>query len=155
VPFALCQRNLFFFLFFLFGLLVFCEIHGPKIEFCDLGYCRYVKPNHVDVADFLQEVTTEEGIHFLLPEFRHLTSNEFVKAYMDSDMYKDVLRIVNNTQVIFIDPLLNKLFYNFCSCRIHFKFFNLHIHTLSPRSLSPELKMILWLAVYLLKGCRQ
>jgi hypothetical protein len=55
-----------------------------------------VKPNHVDVADFLQEVTTEEGIHFLLPEF------QFVKAYMDSDMYKDVLRIVNNTQVIFI-----------------------------------------------------
>ncbi len=87
---------------FFFGFIGFCEIHGPKTEFCDLGYCRYVKPNHVDVADFLQEVTTEEGTHFLLPEFRHLTSNEFVKAYMDSDMYKDVLRIVNNTQVIFI-----------------------------------------------------
>ncbi len=93
---AFCTLSKKFFLFIFLGFIVFCEIHGPKIEFCDLGYCRYVKPNHVDVADFLQEVTTEEGIHFLLPEF------QFVKAYMDSDMYKDVLRIVNNTQVIFI-----------------------------------------------------
>jgi hypothetical protein len=121
---AFCTLSKKVFYFYFFGFIVFCGIHGPKIEFCNLGYCRYVKPNHVDVADFLQEVTTEEGIHFLLPEFRHLTSNEFVKAYMDSDMYKDVLRIVNNTQVFFIDPLLNKLYYNICSCHIQFKFFN-------------------------------
>jgi ABC-type multidrug transport system ATPase subunit len=78
------------------GRIIFQGPRGDVLSyFKTLGY---VKPNHVDVADFLQEVTTEEGIHFLLPEFRHLTSNEFVKAYMDSDMYKDVLRIVNNTQ---------------------------------------------------------
>jgi len=78
------------------GRIIFQGPRGDVLSyFKTLGY---VKPNHVDVADFLQEVTTEEGTHFLLPEFRHLTSNEFVKAYMDSDMYKDVLRIVNNTQ---------------------------------------------------------
>ena len=68
-----------------------------------LNSCRYVKPKHVDVADFLQEVTTTEGVQFLKPDHKHFTVEEFVRAYMASDMYKDVLRIVNNQEVSHIN----------------------------------------------------
>lgn len=60
---------------------------------------RYVKPKHVDVADFLQEVTTPDGLQFLQSGYTPLTTDGFVEAYMDSDLHRDVLRIVNSTKV--------------------------------------------------------
>ncbi|KAG0601370.1 hypothetical protein M758_11G105200 [Ceratodon purpureus] len=72
---------------------------GPRddvlLYFKKLGY---VKPNHVDVADFLQEISTEEGVGYLTPGHKHLTVDGFVSAYMASDMYKDIVRILDNKQ---------------------------------------------------------
>lgn len=59
-----------------------------------------MKPNHVDVADFLQEISTEEGLGYLVPGFTHLTTDDFVNAYMASDMYKDIVRIIDDQEVI-------------------------------------------------------
>ncbi|KAL2652756.1 hypothetical protein R1flu_020884 [Riccia fluitans] len=74
---------------------------GPKDDiipyFSELGY---TKPKHVDVADFLQEITTADGVHFIEPGFRPLNTEEFHAAYLKSDMYADVLRIVNNPKVV-------------------------------------------------------
>ncbi|KAL3683081.1 hypothetical protein R1sor_001103 [Riccia sorocarpa] len=74
---------------------------GPKDDiipyFAELGY---TKPKHVDVADFLQEITTPDGIHFIEPGFRPLNTEEFHAAYLKSDMYTDVLRVVNNPKVV-------------------------------------------------------
>lgn len=59
-----------------------------------------MKPNHVDVADFLQEISTEEGAGYLIPGHKHLTVDDFVSAYMASDMYKDIVRILDEQEVI-------------------------------------------------------
>lgn len=59
-----------------------------------------MKPNYVDVADFLQEISTEEGAGYLVAGFTHLTTADFVKAYMASDMYKDIVRILDDQEVI-------------------------------------------------------
>jgi hypothetical protein len=61
-----------------------------------------VKPHHVDVADFLQEISTEEGAGYLEPGHKHLTIDGFVNAYMASDMYKDIVRILDDKKVNFI-----------------------------------------------------
>ena len=61
-----------------------------------------MKPKHVDVADFLQEISTEEGIRYLPPGQKQLTINEFVNAYMASDMYKDIERILDDPKVNFV-----------------------------------------------------
>lgn len=58
-----------------------------------------MKPNHVDIADFLQEISTDEGAGYLKPGQEHLTTDEFVDAYMASDMYKDVIRILDEQEV--------------------------------------------------------
>ena len=58
-----------------------------------------MKPKHVDVADFLQEVSTEEGTGYLEPGFKHWTTDDLVKSYMASDMYKDILRVLDDQEV--------------------------------------------------------
>jgi hypothetical protein len=58
-----------------------------------------VKPEHVDIADFLQEVSTEEGTGYLIPDVKHWTTDDLVKAYMASDMYKDILRVIDEEEV--------------------------------------------------------
>ncbi|CAM6092842.1 unnamed protein product [Calypogeia fissa] len=77
-----------------------CIIYqGPTKDvvpyFAELGY---VKPKHVDVADFLQEVTTPGGLQFLQSGYTPLTTDGFVEAYVNSDLHRDVLRIVNSTK---------------------------------------------------------
>ncbi|OAE18414.1 hypothetical protein AXG93_3426s1070 [Marchantia polymorpha subsp. ruderalis] len=79
-----------------------CIIYqGPKEDvipyFAELGYA---KPKHVDVADFLQEITTSDGVHFVQPGFLPLTHEEFHAAYLRSEMHADVERIVNNPKTI-------------------------------------------------------
>lgn len=58
-----------------------------------------MKPKHVDVADFLQEVSTEEGTAYLEPGVKHWTTDDLVKAYMASDMYKDIVRVLDDQEV--------------------------------------------------------
>ena len=55
----------------------------------------YFKPKHVDVADFLQEVTTEAGRVFLRPGFPVLDSPGFAAAYKASEVYAEVQRVVD------------------------------------------------------------
>ena len=61
-----------------------------------------MKPHHVDVVGFLQEISTEEGAGYLEPGPKHLTIDGFVNAYMASDMYKDIVRILDDKKVNFI-----------------------------------------------------
>eukprot|EP00898_Chlorokybus_atmophyticus_P002867 jgi/Chlat1/3581/Chrsp234S03598 len=68
---------------------------GPKDDvlayYHDLGY---TKPPHVDVADFLQEVTTSSGQEFLRRGAVPLDHDGFVAAYKASKHYQDVMRVV-------------------------------------------------------------
>lgn len=54
---------------------------------------------HVDAADFLQELTTPQGRLYLQPGFKHLDMESFVRAYQSSDLYKDMMRVVNDQEV--------------------------------------------------------
>lgn len=52
------------------------------------------------MADFLQEVTTPEGRLFLQPGFKHLDTEDFAKAYKSSDLYRELLRVVEGSKVV-------------------------------------------------------
>ena len=57
-------------LMLIFHVATLVGVHGDDSHLCfstHLNSCRYVKPKHVDVAEFLQEVTTAEGVQFLKP----------------------------------------------------------------------------------------
>ena len=67
---------------------------------CASFVCRYLKPPHVDVADFIQEIPTPSGMDFLAPgNSRHLSTDELVEAYKRSRHYEDVRRVVEAEEV--------------------------------------------------------
>eukprot|EP00897_Mesotaenium_endlicherianum_P003132 jgi/Mesen1/2847/ME000174S02104 len=70
--------------------------------FASIGY---VKPTHLEVAEFLNEVAGPEGVQYLLPGFPQLDTEGFVRAYEASVFYRHTMRIVedpNLSQEIFI-----------------------------------------------------
>ncbi|KAJ7522819.1 hypothetical protein O6H91_18G028200 [Diphasiastrum complanatum] len=73
---------------------------GPREDalpyFESLGY---VKPKHVGVGEFLEEVTTSEGLKYLQPGFSRLDLDGFLSAYKSSDIYKDICRVVDDPEV--------------------------------------------------------
>ncbi|KAH7447131.1 hypothetical protein KP509_01G092800 [Ceratopteris richardii] len=80
------------------GKLVY---QGPREDvltyFEKLGY---KKPKHLSAGEFLQEVTTPDGSIYLQPGFRRLSVEDFVIAYKSSNLYNDVLRIVNGPELV-------------------------------------------------------
>ena len=59
-----------------------------------------MKPPHVDVADFIQEIPTPSGMDFLAPgNTHHLSTDELVEAYKRSRHYADVIRVVEAKEV--------------------------------------------------------
>ncbi|KAH7282783.1 hypothetical protein KP509_35G047300 [Ceratopteris richardii] len=74
---------------------------GPRQDaipyFEKLGYR---KPKHLSTGEFLQEVTTPDGAAYLQPGFSRLSVEEFVIKYKSSDTYKDVLRVVNSSELV-------------------------------------------------------
>ncbi|CAM6101594.1 unnamed protein product [Calypogeia fissa] len=60
----------------------------------------YVKPRQLTVPEFLEEVTTSDGAMYLQPGFPTLSIEGFVTEYKKSDQYKDILRVVDNPEVV-------------------------------------------------------
>eukprot|EP00250_Pteridium_aquilinum_P022489 c25391_g2_i1 orf=308-5194(-) len=80
------------------GQLVY---QGPRQDalpyFESLGY---KKPKHLGTGEFLQEVTTGDGVVYLQPGFRKLTLEDFVISYKNSNLYRDICRIVNSSELV-------------------------------------------------------
>lgn len=74
---------------------------GPRQDalpyFESLGY---KKPKHLGTGEFLQEVTTGDGVAYLQPGFRKLTLEDFVISYKGSNTYRDISRIVNGSELV-------------------------------------------------------
>eukprot|EP00850_Spirogloea_muscicola_P017864 SM000157S02094 [mRNA] locus=s157:259267:270139:- [translate_table: standard] len=74
---------------------------GPRDDvlryFANLGY---VKPEHVDIADFLQEIPTPAGRQFLPQDQEPMTKEALVDAYLTSDLHRDVLRVVECSEIV-------------------------------------------------------
>ncbi|KAL2613833.1 hypothetical protein R1flu_025525 [Riccia fluitans] len=80
------------------GVIVF---QGPRQDalpyFETLGY---FKPNHVSIAEFLEEVTTPEGVRYLQAGFPRLDFDGFEAAFKNSDCYKDICRVVDSPELL-------------------------------------------------------
>ncbi|BBN17690.1 protein MpABCG27 [Marchantia polymorpha subsp. ruderalis] len=80
------------------GVVVY---QGPRQDalpyFESLGF---FKPKHVSIAEFLEEVTTSDGLQYLQPGFQRLDLNGFETAYKNSDAYKDVCRVVDSPELL-------------------------------------------------------
>jgi hypothetical protein len=48
------------------------------------------------VGEFLQEVTTEDGVAYLQQGYRKLTLDEFILLYKNSDMHQDICRVIDS-----------------------------------------------------------
>lgn len=75
------------------GQLVYAgPIEQAADYFASLGYCP---PSNMDVADFLQSVTTSDGNLMFNPDIspndKHYTSLEFAEAFRSSGQYKHIL----------------------------------------------------------------
>ena len=65
-----------------------------------------MKPSHVEDAEFLAEVTAEEGSQYLQAGREALSLSGFVSAYEDSPFHRDVMRVLDTPdmlQQIFIE----------------------------------------------------
>lgn len=90
-----------------------------------------MKPKHVDVADFLQEVSTEEGTGYLEPGVKHWTTDDLVKAYIASDMYEDVVRILADQEVNILvssSVHINHVAFLISNCHFEYRHYFLEIH---------------------------
>ncbi|KAG6540811.1 hypothetical protein Mapa_017836 [Marchantia paleacea] len=80
------------------GVVVY---QGPRQDalpyFESLGF---YKPKHVSIAEFLEEVTTSDGLKYLQSGFPRLDLNDFEAAYKNSDAYKDVCRVVDSPELL-------------------------------------------------------
>ncbi|GAQ83467.1 pleiotropic drug resistance protein [Klebsormidium nitens] len=70
---------------------------GPRADavphFESLGY---IKPDFLDITEFLQEVTSPDGAQWLSPGHSPLDLGGFVSAYEATPHYADILRVVNS-----------------------------------------------------------
>lgn len=57
---------------------------------------RYVKPPHLEAAEFLQEVTTEDGEQYLKPGGNRMDCDGFAGAFAASPFHADVKRVVES-----------------------------------------------------------
>lgn len=60
----------------------------------------YLKPVHVEAAEFLSEVTSEEGAQYLQEGRERLNLPGFVAAYAESAYFRDVMRVVEAPEVL-------------------------------------------------------
>jgi hypothetical protein len=73
------------------------DVNIPR--FC-LVDCRYVKPRQLTVPEFLEEVTTSDGILYLQPGLPKLDIEGFAAEFKKSDHYKDILRVVDSPEIV-------------------------------------------------------
>lgn len=59
-------------------------------------FVRYIKPDFLDITEFLQEVTSPDGAQWLSPGHSPLDLGGFVSAYEATPHYADILRVVNS-----------------------------------------------------------
>ncbi|KAL3689857.1 hypothetical protein R1sor_016166 [Riccia sorocarpa] len=80
------------------GVIVY---QGPRQDalpyFESLGY---FKPNHVSIAEFLEEVADPEGVQYLQAGFPRLNLDGFEAAYKDSDCYRDICRVLDSPELL-------------------------------------------------------
>jgi hypothetical protein len=61
----------------------------------------------------LEEVTMEDGVAYLRPGFKRMNLEDFVDAYKNSNMYKDICRVLESPELVQelwvqVDIFLNK-----------------------------------------------
>ncbi len=61
---------------------------------------RYVKPKNLSVSEFLSEVTTPEGAHYLRPGYPKLMVEEFAANFLLSPTFRDIRRVVNSSDLL-------------------------------------------------------
>lgn len=61
---------------------------------------RYVKPNHLSTSEFLQEVTTPEGVRYLQPGYPRLERDDFVASFLLSPTFRDICRVVDSVDLV-------------------------------------------------------
>ncbi|XP_057493189.1 ABC transporter G family member 31-like [Actinidia eriantha] len=64
--------------------------------FSKLGY---MKPSHVESAEFLEDIVTGHGLQYLARGATPLAIDELIECYRDSDHYKDISRIARGNDV--------------------------------------------------------
>jgi hypothetical protein len=67
-----------------------------------------VKPKNLSISEFLSEVTTPEGAHYLRPGYPKLMVEEFAANFLLSPMFQDIHRVVNSSSE---DPLCLQQFW--------------------------------------------
>jgi ABC-type multidrug transport system ATPase subunit/ABC-type multidrug transport system permease subunit len=74
---------------------------GPRQDalpyFESLGY---VKPKNLSISEFLSEVTTPEGAHYLRPGHPKLMVEEFAANFLLSPTFRDIRRVVNSSDLL-------------------------------------------------------
>ncbi|PUZ67481.1 hypothetical protein GQ55_3G438700 [Panicum hallii var. hallii] len=72
---------------------------GPRQDavtyFAQLGY---MKPQHVESWEFLQDIAAENGMQYLLPRSNIRGLEELVECYYSSDHYLDVIRVIGKSK---------------------------------------------------------
>jgi hypothetical protein len=61
---------------------------------------RYVKPKNLSISEFLSEVTTPEGAHYLQPGYPKLMVEEFAANFLLSPTFRDIRRVVNSSDLL-------------------------------------------------------
>ena len=59
-----------------------------------------MKPSHVEDAEFLAEVTAEEGSQYLQAGREALGLGGFVSAFEESPFHRDVMRVVDAPDIL-------------------------------------------------------
>lgn len=60
----------------------------------------YHKPAYIDTSEFLQDIAAGEGAPYLEPGSKNLVVEELAFAFKNSDIYKDILRVVYSEDVL-------------------------------------------------------